>query len=477
MRFSVNWKSDDVILDRTRCTATSIKSRVSQGPPYQWAVGEAPLPMGPHGLRQFQVTVSHSKLGGRHKDWMWSYIEVGVVATSRSELEALDRNKPLKKRRIARSGSCCVGGTFPTAPVWNKDHAEQIHGWQCPSEGDTLGVVITRQAKMHAMLNGKTVGMLNISPASQAILNNDQLWPLVEFHFNNLSVRMSALSFAAIPSIHTSALLAQLCCSDSRPYRMSQCILLMTPEMLSNIYKLDPLETYAIVRGTCRECRDALPAGHETFASFLRDLRLIVHDTPSSRQKLEYHLRAGPARWGKYRGVHALAAHLQHIGNDLNMESGAGSDVPNLALLCQSIFWTYLSFTGVHYAWKVRRNAALILLDLAHMDEAGNEAGKIKQILQERHQEAQQIYASITDKRRARVMAMYSAVSEAPFSFKAVQCDAALTSGDHHWLQQEPPSVDEPRMFCLERAPNTPRPPSESSMSDEEYSVIDETDL
>ena len=43
------------------------------------------------------------------------------------------------------------------------------------------------------------VPTLTISPASQAILNNEQLWPLVEFHSSNLAVRIRALSFDTIP--------------------------------------------------------------------------------------------------------------------------------------------------------------------------------------------------------------------------------------------------------------------------------------
>ena len=66
---------------------------------------------------------------------MLHYVEVGVVARSRIDVDRLDIERPIKKKRIPDSMTLCGRGQF---------HVSQsdVHGWQNTVVNDTFKIVL-----------------------------------------------------------------------------------------------------------------------------------------------------------------------------------------------------------------------------------------------------------------------------------------------------------------------------------------------
>ena len=143
--------------------------------------------------------------------------------------------------------------------------------------------------------------------------------------------------------------------------------------------------------------------------------------------------------------------------NQFEEDVRAGS-VQKLLWQHQHIFWKYLGCIKIKFAWKLRKEAALLLHDLGKIADYDD----IRQKLMSLHHSAQRTYVQIEHK-KVEPSSEYMVHARSPLSFKAIQYNAAIVGGDVQWLVGETPQTINPRMFCIRDCESTPEAPSESS--------------
>ena len=94
-----------------------------------------------------------------------------------------------------------------------------------------------------------------------------------------------------------------------------------------------------------------------------------------------------------------------------------------------------------------------------------HDIGEVRQKLVDLHKRALALVQNLGPLLHTHGAKAYVALSRHtdPWSYRMIQCNAALVSGDLSWLWLEPPSVHKPRRFYFETSEDTPQPPSDSS--------------
>ena len=208
--------------------------------------------------------------------------------------------------------------------------------------------------------------------------------------------------------------------------------------MWDSVLHADVPGTYATGRCLCKFLYSHLPKHSYGLSEVVLSLRLYTRLTDSSScEDISHFLLCM---------CNALAVSEDH------------ADAITLVKWHEHIFWMYLNFKGVRFAWKVRKHAALILRDLVILFGVDSIGEKLKK----RHIEAKAIYDAMPMPKASD--SLFFQTLE-PLSFKAIQCAAALVCGDCQWLSREGPQTMNPRMFTVTVAEDTPVLPTDSSDS------------
>ena len=211
-----------------------------------------------------------------------------------------------------------------------------------------------------------------------------------------------------------------------------QCVLL-------TVYSNDAPGIFSIARTCCKAWREQLPQYSSAFGRALQGLRRLFALGPTSARVLE---------------ICELLLKLNHLFLE-------HVSVQTLLWQHQHVFWKLLHYGGVHFAWKVRRDAGLVLRDLGMISEYDDIKHKLMIL-----QQTAQLEYDILECKREWPSIEYMTHAQSPLSFKAIQFNAAIVVGDVQWLLGQEPQTRNPRMFCVSTAESTPRAPSDSSESD-----------
>lgn len=149
---------------------------------------------------------------------------------------------------------------------------------------------------------------------------------------------------------------------------------------------------------------------------------------------------------------------------------------PALIILCQlfrgryrEVLWNLLTHARHKFAWKVRREAALLVHDLAMRGDIG--------LATHLHVEAFDVYQRLGHWRKREPSEMYErlrAEVDAELRFKMIQFNAAFVVADLQWLVGTiSKNRDNPHMLSHHRVPSTPSvPPDYDTQSENEDSTI-----
>ena len=214
---------------------------------------------------------------------------------------------------------------------------------------------------------------------------------------------------------------------------------------------------YVSTRQLSLQFRNLLPQCTRQFSRWMQELKRVCH-------YIQYVSEPRLTQTVPYEYIDIIVTCLLNLWNSTTPEDDS---LVSLLMHCRSVFFMYLKFHhGVRFSWKVRQEAALILRDVAVYYENDDVLKELALM----HDEALDIYRSAKLAKTLHPLAMeYEDLSQGNrLSFKLIQCNAALVSGDQHWLHAEPPSRRAPRMFHYANAPSTPVAPPSSESADED---------
>ena len=227
-----------------------------------------------------------------------------------------------------------------------------------------------------------------------------------------------------------------------------------------HVFSLDAPGLFKIMRSCCAAWCQSLPRHTRTFGEALTLLRRLSAHT-SNLQRFGS-LVGQPT----FEGPFQLRDDLLLLDCLLTMRQK--SDVPNLLWQHQDLFWKYLKFGRVDFAWEVRQNAALILRDLCTLHRYCDVERKLVAL----HSEAWTVFRNLPNMPSGSAK-VYEALESLPLKFKTIQFNAALVAGDHQWLLhqwQASNFFSYPPMLCIDGVPSTPEDPADASTSDTEPS-------